>query len=185
MRGESHRRLGKHLAEIYMHEVPDRYIRAFLLGCIEPDRNPATYLKGSFRCQWLRGHNYPNTKRFLQRIARRLETKKEWKLLDFYTLGKLIHYIADSFTYAHNERFSGDLAQHRSYEMDLQEYFLPFLESRPIPESQTGHAIMDTLAALHRKYLVQEPGVKNDARFVWNACCCAMDLLFTREQIFK
>ena len=52
MRGKSHKTLGKYLADKYMTAVPKRYIQAFLLGCIEPDRNPATYLKGSVRRQW-------------------------------------------------------------------------------------------------------------------------------------
>ena len=44
MRGKSHRCLGKYLVQHYMSDTPERYVKAFLLGCIEPDRNPATYL---------------------------------------------------------------------------------------------------------------------------------------------
>lgn len=57
MRGKSHRCLGQYLVEHYMENIPGRYVKAFLVGCIEPDRNPVTYLKGSLRFQWLRGHN--------------------------------------------------------------------------------------------------------------------------------
>ena len=42
MRGKSHRCLGKYLVQHYMSDTPERYVKAFLLGCIEPDRNPAT-----------------------------------------------------------------------------------------------------------------------------------------------
>ena len=76
MRGKSHMCLGSYLAEHYLTDVPKVYIRAFLIGCIEPDRNPATYLKGSFRNQWLRGHNYLNARRYMARISQRLERKE-------------------------------------------------------------------------------------------------------------
>ena len=76
MRGKSHRCLGKYLVQHYMSDTPERYVKAFLLGCIEPDRNPATYLKGSIRCQWLRGHNYRNARRFMRAISARLEKKE-------------------------------------------------------------------------------------------------------------
>ena len=49
MRGKSHRCLGQYLVEKYMPNAPKRYIRAFLIGCIEPARNPVAYLKGSIR----------------------------------------------------------------------------------------------------------------------------------------
>lgn len=180
MRGESHRQLGQYLADKYMQDVPDRYIRVFLLGCIEPDRNPTTYLKGSLRFQWLRGHNYPNTRRFMQRIARRLERKHTWNLLDYYALGKLVHYIADSFTQAHNAHFPCDLAQHRSYEVSLQEYFLAFLKSSPSIDEKPCHTVMDTLSGLHSAYLAQNAGLHTDSRFALNACCCVLALLFVK-----
>ena len=98
MRGKSHRCLGQYLVEKYMPHAPKRYIRAFLIGCIEPDRNPVTYLKGSIRCQWLRGHNYENARRYMRRLSERLERKERLFLIDYYALGKLIHYTVDAFT---------------------------------------------------------------------------------------
>ena len=88
MRGKSHCQLGAFLASTYFPQIPPLYRRAFLLGCIEPDRNPATYLKGSIRAQWLRGHNFENAKNFMTRIARRLEAKPRWGFFDYYTAGK-------------------------------------------------------------------------------------------------
>ena len=42
MRGKSHRLLGKYLIREYLDTVPHRFQFAFLLGCQEPDWNPAT-----------------------------------------------------------------------------------------------------------------------------------------------
>ena len=127
MRGKSHRCLGKYLVQHYMSDTPERYVKAFLLGCIEPDRNPATYLKGSIRCQWLRGHNYRNARRFMRAISARLERKEKLGLFDYYTLGKLIHYTTDAFTYAHNDTFP--TAMHIAAVLAMEDKLLPALDT--------------------------------------------------------
>ena len=40
----------------------------------------------------------------------------------YYTLGKLTHYLADAFTYPHNDHFSDSLMDHHRYESDLRLY---------------------------------------------------------------
>lgn len=180
MRGKSHLCLGRYLSEHYMAHLPKRYVSAFLFGCIEPDRNPATYLKGSFRHQWLRGHNYRNARRFLRRISLRLETRENWKLFDYYTLGKLIHYTADAFTYAHNDTFPTDLRDHREYEIALQEHFLQFMEQDPTVNVRTARSIMDILSAFHRSYETLRSDVRTDSIFALAACCCVLTVLFPK-----
>ncbi len=178
MRGESHRRLGRYLAAHYMDGVPRAYIRAFLLGCIEPDRNPATYLKGSIRYQWLRGHNYLNALHFMRHISRRLEAREQLRLLDYYTLGKLIHYTTDAFTYAHNAAFPKNISEHREYEAALQEHFLDFLQGNPQVQPRNACSIMDAIYRYHREYSTQPRNVDTDARYALTACCCVLALLF-------
>ena len=180
MRGKSHRCLGKYLAEHYMKDVPELYVSAFLTGCIEPDRNPATYLKGSLRCQWLRGHNYRNARRFMRRISLRLETKKKWNLYDYYTLGKLIHYTTDAFTYAHNDTFPTDLADHRQYEVALQNHFLQFMEQDPQVDVKVARSVMDAISAYHRDYETHAASIRTDSRYALAACCCVLAILFAK-----
>lgn len=171
MRGESHRRLGYYLAEKYMQGTPRRYVRAFLIGCVEPDRNPATYIKGSIRCQRLRGHNYENARRYMQRLSLRLERKERLYLLDYYAMGKLIHYTVDAFTLAHNDFFPENLREHRAYEAELQEYFLSFLAGDPPPCPPENKPVMDTIRAFHRRYESRPAGIFTDARFAFTASC--------------
>lgn len=183
MKAESHRRLGEYLARHYLHDLPQECIRAFLLGCIQPDKNPATYLKGSFRAQWLRGHNYKNAVHFIRRISQRLETKNMWSLYDFYTLGKLIHYIADAFTYAHNEAFSSSLTDHRIYESDLQAFFLEYIRTDPSVDETFSENISDTIEARHKEYIQNAPNIYRDARCSLSACCCVLSILFLKPII--
>lgn len=180
MRGKSHCQLGAYLADTYFPQIPGACRAAFLLGCIEPDRNPATYLKGSLRAQWLRGHNFENARLFMTRIAHRLETKPHWNLLDYYTAGKLIHYTMDAFTYAHNQSFPTDLRQHKEYEDRLQEYFLSFLQGRAAMERTPGRCVMDTIDLHHRRYLSRTPDIFRDSRYAFSVSCCVAMMLSCR-----
>lgn len=180
MRGKSHRCLGQYLITHYMPDIPERCKRAFLIGCIEPDRNPATYLKGSLRYQWLRGHNYRNARRFMRRISWRLERKETLSLFDYYTLGKLIHYTTDAFTYAHNETFPTNLSDHREYEAALQEHFLDYLATDPDVTPKDARTIMDAIYSCHREYGSLPGDIRTDTRFALKACCCVLAVLFMK-----
>lgn len=179
MRGASHRSLGNYLAEHYLENATALQIRAFRLGCIEPDRNPVTYLKGSLRWQWLRGHNYKNARRYMRNISWRLEKKDEMRFWDYYTLGKLIHYTADAFTYAHNDIFTTNLGDHREYEAALQQHFLQFLEQDPKVDVKAARTVMEAIYSYHREYICQPANIRTDAEFALTACCCVLAILFT------
>ncbi len=179
MRGKSHQSLGLLLIRKFPEETPKCHILAFRLGCIEPDRNPATYLKGSLRCQWLRGHNYENARRYMRRISRRLERKEHWNLFDWYTLGKLIHYTADAFTYAHNNTCPKDLDIHRDYEVRLQNYFLEYLKGDPQVDITQAKTIMEAISRQHREYMALPVSIRTDAKFALRACLCVVAILFT------
>ena len=181
MRGKSHIHLGLYLADRYMKDIPKPCIRAFLFGCIEPDRNPITYLKGSLRCQWLRGHNYHNARRFMRKISRRLEKKRGClNLFDFYTLGKLIHYTTDAFTSAHNSTFSTNLVDHREYEVALQEHFIQYLQDDPDICPKTAKNVMDIIYQHHAEYEALSANIYTDSKFALAACCCVVALLFAK-----
>ena len=180
MRGKSHRYLGQYLAEHYIKDVPKAYTNAFLIGCVEPDRNPATYLKGSLRCQWLRGHNYKNARRFMRQISWRLERKDHLNLYDYYTLGKLIHYTTDAFTYAHNDTFPTKLADHREYEVALQDHFLKYIQADPQVDTKVARSVMEAIYSYHQEYEELEANISNDAKFALTACCCVLAVLFAK-----
>lgn len=177
MRGKSHLRIAEYLVDHYLPNVPKRCQAAFRIGCIEPDRNPATYLKGSIRCQWLRGHNYQNARRFMYAISARLERKDKLNMFDYYTLGKLIHYTTDAFTYAHNDTFPVQLREHKQYEDALQEHFLRFMERDPKVEVFTARTIMEAICCYHEEYERIESNIHTDSHFALNACCCVLGIL--------
>lgn len=170
MRGKSHKQLGKYLAESYMSKLPRRYIKAFLIGCVEPDRNPATYLKGSIYRQWLRGHNWHNAQNYMQRISRQLESREKLKLPDYYRLGKLIHYTVDAFTSPHNAYFPENLQDHRQYEAALQDYFIAYLAQCPDIWTDAAKPMMDTIRSYHLDYIHRPISIHTDTRFAIIVC---------------
>jgi len=171
MRYLSHKALGEYLVHTYMAGISRKYTQAFLFGCIEPDLNPCTYLKGSIREQWLRGHNYRNSRNYIRRITARLESRKSLGLIDYYTAGKLIHYIADAFTSAHNEYFSADLNEHRSYEADLQQFFMVFLSRKPIMQEVSRNNLADYITKRHRDYRRMPQSMITDSIYAFSVSC--------------
>lgn len=171
MCGKSHRCLGQYLAQRYMSHVPRHCVRAFLIGCVQPDKNPATYLKGSIRYQWLRGHNFRNSRRYMRKLSNRLERKKSLNCLDYYALGKLIHYTADAFTLAHNECFPNNLELHRQYEAELQSQFLNYLCTDPEVNIVLAKSIIETITNYHKEYRSQIPHIHTDMIYTLAVCC--------------
>lgn len=177
MRLKSHRTMGQLLLQEFMPELSALRARAFLIGCIEPDRNPTTYLKGSLRSQWMRGHNYTNSDRFMARLAKRLEKREHFRLWDYYSMGKLIHYTLDAFTFPHNAHFKDNLAAHRQYEVTLQTAFLcwlPFLENAS--GSCPGSAA-ELIGQLHAEYMQQPGCAETDIQYAFNVSCLLVQKL--------
>ncbi len=177
MKHECHALLGRFLVRNYLEESTRLQTRAFLIGCVQPDKNPATYLKGSIRSQWLRGHNWDNANRYIQRIAKRLEKKDRLRLPDYYRLGKLIHYVTDAFTYAHNADFPRDLKLHRSYEWKLLDCFRDYLRELPALPCFQGQTVMETIHENHRHYLTAGGDIHTDSQFSITVCCCILGML--------
>lgn len=181
MRAKSHRLLGQFLAQRYLGHIPKSCVRAFLAGCTQPDKNPTTYLKGSLRSRWLHGHDYANASRYMRRIVLRLNRKHCWNPLDYYTLGKLIHYTADAFTAAHGEHFVGDLFDHRRYECQLHHYFSVHLPQLSSPFPHIHNCAMQTIRHYHRQYRKCTPNISTDTDFCIGVSCLITEMLTARQ----
>ena len=165
MKRKSHLGLGKKLSFEYFASASKCGRSAFLLGCMQPDWNPTTYLKGSRTYQWLRGHNYENARRCMERLAARLEGREKWGVISYY----------------HNNWFDEDLSVHCEYENRLQEHFLSRLE-RPWTPRRELLVKSDTIAELiHRTHLRYEShggDLITDSRYVFAVATEVLSLLF-------
>lgn len=130
MQTKDHLTLGQFLVEKSTDRELKKHQKAFLLGCVEPDYNVATYLRGFAGYQKFRGHNAENALAHIKKCLAHFYTNEIHSPWDYFTLGTVIHYAADSFTWPHNEFWWGGLADHCAYEAKLHEQFAFALERK-------------------------------------------------------
>ena len=166
MKQESHRRLGRYLMDQLASQPRRCHCAAFFIGCVEPDRNPLSYLKGSLRAKWFYGHNYQNADRWIARAIRHLQSRRRWTLLDYYRLGKLIHYTSDAFTYVHNNCFTDSIQAHRAYENKLQEQFFLGMRQARVRREPWRWDLAESFRAIHTQYLETVADVRHDCQYI-------------------
>ena len=144
-----------------------RFELAFLFGSFQPDCNPFSYLKGSLRARKFGGHNYTNSHDYIYDHIERLQRRhKTWTMWQYYTLGKLTHYLADAFTYPHNENFPDTMLDHHRYETDLRQYFSGYMAHRTPRQLKAAQELTAALEELHRQYMENCSTTGRDTRYI-------------------
>ncbi len=169
MQKRSHKLLASTLLARQQGFSAKRYEWAFLFGSFQPDCNPLTYLNGSLRAIPFRGHHFSNSQFYIRRRIRALQARERWTIWQYYTLGKLTHYLADAFTYPHNEDYPESLLDHRRYENDLRVYLAEYLSRRRAHRAGRPGDLVEALEELHRQYMETTAGLPRDARYVLRA----------------
>lgn len=166
MQKRSHKLLAQTLLDSYDGFEKKRFEVAFLFGSFQPDCNPLSYLKGSLRAKKLMGHNFSNSQRYIYRHILSLQRRHQWNLWQYYTLGKLTHYLADAFTYPHNDTYPDSLMDHRRYEDHLRRQFALYLADRRVYPARARGNVVFAISQLHRQYLTAASDWQRDARFI-------------------
>ncbi len=151
-----------------------RFELAFLFGSFQPDCNPLSYLKGSLRACRLRGHNYTNSRRYIDIHIEKLQRRAHWTMWQYYTLGKLTHYLADAFTYPHNENFPNSQLDHHRYESELRLYLSAYLSHRALRRMAACQDLIAAIGELHRQYMADCSNTRRDARYILQATALLM-----------
>jgi len=182
MKTEAHQVLGIFLLRQLPNGVKRQHKKAFLLGCIQPDKNPTTYIKGSVHHKVLGGHNWCNAKKYIQKLCRQLESQECWTIFDYYKLGKLVHYIADGFTLVHNCIGNSGIKHHRKYEQAQHKYFLLNM-LHFTGDLQTPHGDLYSYIALkHRQYLADTRGPSTDQSYIMSVCSVTVKKLISGKR---
>ena len=169
MQKRSHKLLASALLQSKHGFGSKRFELAFLFGSFQPDCNPLTYLKGSLRAYKLKGHNFSNSQAYINAHILRLQQRAKWNTWQYYTLGKLTHYLADAFTYPHNETYPDSLLDHRRYETDLRLYLTDYLSHRHLPLESDYEDLPAVIGELHRQYLKNRAGMFQDVQYIVEA----------------
>ena len=174
MQKRSHKLLAATLLKSEQGFRARRYELAFLFGSFQPDCNPLTYLKGSLRAYKFRGHNFSNSQRYVFSRISRLQRRRRWNIWQYYTLGKLTHYLADAFTFPHNENYPESMLCHHQYETDLRTYLEEYLANRPLRQKQFRADVTGAIAQLHSYYVQASADQRMDVQFILEATSLLM-----------
>ena len=184
MKKKSHRLLGRYLTDNLQGFPSQRYEKAFLLGCVEPDYNIFTYFKGSTKGRIFEGHNYSNAQRHILRTVEKLQKRDHWLLLEYYSLGKLIHYIADAFTSPHNETYS--VTDHAIYEIKLHNYLEKgILASYGLAHENICGSVAEYILMTHKQYCSASKSPTTDVQYIIDAARVVFNLLMPEEEILN
>ena len=169
MQKRSHKLLASMLLQSQHGFAARRYELAFLFGSFQPDCNPLSYLKGSLRARKFRGHNFSNSQLYINAHIARLRQCRSWTTWQYYTLGKLTHYLADAFTYPHNEDFPDTMLDHHRYETDLRQYLIGYLAHRTPRQLKSCQELTAALEELHEQYMAAHATMGRDIRYILQA----------------
>ena len=172
MRTADHRRLGQYLLrEIEEYKnLPLLHKISFIWGNIEPDINYVTYLKGFSENKKFQGHHSQNGMKHIKKLTEKIEGKP-LNVITCYRAGKLTHYIADAFTFPHNDGFTGNIKNHMSYERRLHCKFYQYLDKASFhfqvrtqePDPWTAFACM------HARYISSRKTQTDDIEYMLRA----------------
>lgn len=174
MKKRSHKLLASALLESQRGFSARRYELAFLFGSFQPDCNPLTYLKGSRRALKFRGHNYSNSHWFIENHIAALQRRQHWTIWQYYTLGKLTHYLADAFTFPHNENYPDSLIAHRQYEDDLRACLADCLRVQKLRRQQLREDLCAAIGELHRQYMAAQSDLQRDVEYILRSTALLM-----------
>jgi hypothetical protein len=111
-------------------------------------------------------------------LVKRLRRSHRRNVLNFYRLGKLMHYVSDAFTYTHNPEFGGRVKGHHNYEVNLNKNFQNGFHGTVFPllnrESVSAEAIF---FELHRQYSETDAGLFTDLDYILKVTAAVFRLL--------
>lgn len=114
---------------------------------------------------------------FMDELSELVTDEKYGNVKDFsLKLGVILHFVADFFCYAHNNKvYKRNLWSHLNYELKLHHYFLQYEPDcrKVISRNNLFSLVMN----LRKRYLECKPGVETDARYIWQASIEITDVL--------
>lgn len=186
MRTADHMNLSRYIMD-HMDAGASKLQKAvFVFGSIEPDINMLTYLRGSIHGEEkLRGHNYENVMKYMEKLTKKLEKGGMGTVRQSFLLGKLVHYVADSFTYPHNSIFPGNLKEHCQYETELHGYVNKMIASADVNMDSIDDEldIVEYLRELHDRYVSETPGCENDYGYITHAISVVTERFWQTESV--
>ena len=173
MRTKSHISLARYMVENLGDVELKKHRWSFYMGSILPDIKPSfLYERHEI------GGTFPALSRRIERLPDRTRKAGEKNRRYFLDLGQISHYLADYFTYPHNEIYEGGFREHCSYEEELKHSLRSYLKTgeakrlhaadgayRELPPEDIS-AVCGFILKAHRDYIDRKHGVEDDIRHI-------------------
>lgn len=172
MRKKSHISVARYIVNNIETQELDDHKKAFYLGSILPDCKP------SFLTQ---KHEFTGTFELVQENIRNLtedcELSGRNQRVYWRHIGEVIHYVADYFTFPHNDTYDGNLKDHCIYEKHLKNYLKEYIKSgealrqqKEMKSFKTVEALFKYIETSHQEYLKFKRSVQEDVKYIISLC---------------
>ncbi|MDO5403173.1 MAG: zinc dependent phospholipase C family protein [Eubacteriales bacterium] len=171
MRKKSHVSLSVYLVDVMDSQLLEEHKKAFIMGSILPDCKPSFVTTK---------HNMKET---FDMVCEAIKELANASGDDFKTistaycrkLGEVTHYLADYFTFPHNEVFEGNIREHCSYEKKLKFALREYIDSSnlKVPEKcyfGSAKELLEYVKNYHRQYLMTSKSVESDCMYIVRLC---------------
>ncbi len=184
MKHRDHRLLAQYLIALTPERWKDpKKKRAFLLGCVLPDYNPFTYMRGIRKSRRMAGHNSLYSEKHIYKVVHKLQKKGIRSCADCYSFGTLMHYLADSFTYVHTSSFRAGMREHNRYERELRAVFPVLLSDALRHRPPAPVADVEAFLKSERsRYEILPKSMKNDANRILRVCTTVYCTIFEEKR---
>ncbi len=179
MRKKSHISLANYLIKSMEFDDLINHKRAFYIGSILPDCIPSFIT---------RKHTINETFGILEEEILKITDNYDMDrgITGYYSrhLGVITHYIADYFTFPHNDIFKGSLKDHCIYERDLKYAFKSYVKSDEAIRGRERNTILKTvdeilkfIKEMHEEYLKTIKIIKVDCVYIVELCHKVVDAI--------
>lgn len=195
MRKKSHISLAKYMVESLNDEGLRKHRLSFYLGSILPDMKPSFI----YRRHEITG-TFPDIRRHIARLSEGQKAIEKNGRKYYMDLGQISHYLADYFTFPHNDIYPGNIKDHCSYEEKLKHDLRSYIRLIKTGESLTddfaeasvtetdfydAEALCNFIQSAHDDYIVRKHDVEDDIRHIveinQKALCGIITLLARRR----
>lgn len=137
---------------------------AYIFGSVQPDIKITSYFRGIEPGEERRGHSYRTAIRRIEELESLIASSgARGGLVYSYRWGKVSHYAADAFTYAHNiDVFHGTIGEHRDYEKLLHKGLRARLGEDDWSFFYDLGTVSQAVRRMHGRYIEGERSVKAD-----------------------
>lgn len=172
MRKKSHISLARYIVERMELQELQEYKKAFYIGSILPDCKPSFLtkrheIKGTFE----------DLRKYVLDLTTQYDVHDRNARKYFLNLGQVIHYVADYFTFPHNDTYPGNIKDHCVYEKELKDTLEEYLKLDELKKKQeevkkfkTPEALLDYVLKMHEEYLKLKNTVVEDCRYIVDVC---------------